>query len=119
MATRGDIAHFENISIVYAGVCTCSGRPVVVPVKDKTYASVEVKNRSATAWATAVVEVRVGNSASGPFYPLASTVTFSASGISGVIDVRGYGFLALEVTTAGASGMTIDADICVKDTSQA
>lgn len=114
MATQGTLHHFENVSLVYAGLCVADGRPVVVPVKDATAASVQVNDRSSTAWATAVLTVKVSNDASGPFYALASSVTLSASGISSIIDVSGYGFLAVEVTTAGTSGMAVDIDICVK-----
>lgn len=114
MATRGDTSRWDFVPITSVGQCASNGVPMVVPIINKTSASVAISDRGTTAWATAVLEVKVGNSPSGPFYPLTSPVTFSASGISPIIDVSGYAFLTVTVTTAGTSGMAVAIDVCAK-----
>lgn len=77
----------------------------VFPTGDATVCTVQVNQKTA-AWTTAVITIKVGNRPGGPFYALPTSITISAEGITVPFDVSGYGYVALDVTTAETSADT-------------
>lgn len=102
MSFRVETHTFERVPLVAAGLCSSEGsRAVVVPVGASSSAAVLVDDQSGdgTGWSTAVIEVVRSTSAGGPWFPLASAVTFAAPGMSAAIDTAGAAYLAVRVNT--------------------
>ena len=88
-----------------------NGAKVILPVSSFSYATVQVvpapSGTGAAAWSTAVITVGRSNDIDGPAAALESAVTITTSTrMTGRIDVRGFSFLILTLTTAeGAASL--------------
>lgn len=88
----------------------------VIPVGDFSVCTIQVDPSSA-AWATAVMTVKRGNRQDGPFYALETATTITNPGaITSAIDVSGFEFLRVDVTTGegGGSDEFVQVTICAK-----
>ena len=118
MATYTQIQSFDRVPIQYAGYATSDGRRVVFPLTGLTLASVQADDATGdgTGWSTAVLTVRLGNCPEGPFYavPAGGVTLTTASRLTNIIDVSGYGYLAVDVTTAEGSARFVKITLCGK-----
>jgi hypothetical protein len=108
------IITFPAASIANAGRIDCNtGQPAVFSLLGTEYLSVAANPVGSTNWSAGVVTLRVGNNQGGPFRSLPSTITVTASNpVTTVVDVRGYGWAVLDVTTAESS-VTLDFAVCL------
>lgn len=82
-----------------------AGSRVIIPVADETVASVQLVDNM-NVWSTAVIEVKVSNTQTGPWYSLPVVASLSAAGMLNPIDVSSVQFIAIEVTTSESSSST-------------
>lgn len=111
---------FDRCSINVLGTASCTNngsRRVVVPVGNNVIASVHAKASDAgTSWGTAVLKVRIGNFAEGPYGDFSTVQTIPAGGgIAGRLAVSGYHYLAVDVTTAEGADEYADIAITLSD----
>jgi hypothetical protein len=118
MATATVIQSFDRVPIQYAGLATADGRRAVFPLMGTTLASVQADDATGdgTGWTTAVLTVKVGNCPEGPFYdvPAGSVTLTTAARLTGIIDVTGYAYLTVDVTTGEAAARFIKITLCGK-----
>jgi hypothetical protein len=108
------ILTFPAASIASTGRIACNtGQPAVFSLLGTEYLSVTANPVGSTNWSAGVVTLRVGNNQGGPFRSLPSTITLTASApVTTVVDVRGYGWAVLDVTTAETS-VVLDVAVCL------
>lgn len=97
------------------------GNKVVVPAAGYSYATVQIvpvpSGTGGATWSTAVVTVKRTNDLAATPQALESAVTVtSAAQMSPRIDVRGFGYLILELTTAEGSALKGDVYITTTGT---
>ena len=102
------------VSIAYAGRASPSnGGSSVFSLMGAEYMSVTAASIGSTAWSAGVLTLKVSNHREGPFMALPSTITITNSApVSAVVDVRGYAYAVLDVTTA-ESGVVLDIAACL------
>lgn len=114
MATLKQTFEFQRCSLAGVALATSDdgNRQALVALNGYQRASIHARDVGGTAWSTAVVTVRVSNCQRGPWLALPpGSVTLTAPGLTGPIDVSPYAFLSLDVTTA-QSGVAADFSIC-------
>lgn len=114
MASNKQTIEYQRCSLAGAALCLTDdgNRQVLVALNGYQRVSIFARDVGGTAWSTAVVTVRVSNCQRGPWLALPpGSVTLTAPGLMGPIDVSPYAFLSLEVTTA-QSGVAADFSIC-------
>lgn len=80
---------------------TVVGNRIVLGVSGLAKAVAEViGNGGATAFTTGVGELKFGLTANGPWYSFSSAVTLTGPGVTSVVNIAGYPYVAWEVTTA-------------------
>lgn len=105
-------------NVQYAGMVQSqlSGEPCIFDTEANgvsfTRATVQV-DITDVAFGATVLEVKQGNTQSGPFYSFASPVTFSAAGISAPITI-GSKFLAVECTTGAGSQVRLNVNVFMR-----
>lgn len=102
------------VSIATAGrIAPTNGSPGVFSLGQAEYMSATASSVGGAAWSSGVLTVKVSNRREGPFMALPSTVTLTnAAPVTTVVDVRGYEFATLDVTTAEAS-VVLDVAVCL------
>lgn len=106
MPTTKQVYSFPDCSLATAQLCIPAGRtvPAIVNLQGAERVTIQGATVGTTAWSSAVVTVRVSNSADGPWVSIpGNPVTMTAAGMTQPIDVSQYAYLALECTTAQAS----------------
>lgn len=86
---------------------------VVWPVGPYLTGTIQVQSEGYTAWTSAVVEVKRSNDGV-RFYSYPTAVTLSADGMTASLDVSGWAWVALVVTTANGAALTLHAWGCFK-----
>lgn len=89
------------------------GGTSVISLMGAEYMSVTATSVGSTAWSSGVLTVKVSNSKDGPFMALPSSITLTnAAPVTTVVDVRGYAYAVIDVTTA-QSGVVLDLSACL------
>lgn len=115
------IYEYRKVRANEVGLIVSDGGPMPIPTEGYRYATVHAEpfadGTAAPTWSTAVLTVKRGNSPAGPFYGLESAVTVTNSTrMSAAFDLRGFGFLAVEVTTAEGSDRFLNVYVCLSNT---
>lgn len=102
------------VSIAYAGRASpANGGPSVFSLLGAECLSLTAASIGGTAWSAGVLTLKVSNRKEGPFMALPSTVTLTnAAPVTAVVDVRGYAYAVLDVTTA-ESNVVLDIAVCL------
>lgn len=108
------VLHFPAASIAATGrIAPNTGQPAVFSLIGAEYLSVSANPVDSTNWSAGVVTLKVGNDQGGPFRALPSSITLTASApVTSIVDVRGYAWAVLDVTTAEAS-VSLDFSVCL------
>lgn len=111
---RKETQTISPVNITYAGRASPSGGGMsVLSLRGTEYISVTAASIGGTAWSAGVLTLKVSNRQEGPFMALPSSITItSAAPVSTVVDVRGYGYAVLDVTTA-ESNVVLDIAVCM------
>lgn len=99
---------YNGCGILYTGhLWSVDGKKVVVDVRNFDAGSLTAETGTG-GWATAVLEVKYGNDAAGPFRSFTSPVTLTAAAPqTGPIALIGISFLAIDVTTAEGAAASL------------
>lgn len=84
-----------------------------VPIGEAAVGTVQARAKAGAAWSNAVLSVRVSNNGE-DFDDFATAVTLSEDGTTDILDLSGWAFLRIEVTTADGSAPVIDTWVCLK-----
>lgn len=78
-----------------------------LPIGDNLIATVQAKDLSGSGWVSAAISVRVSNNGLDFFDIPGGAVTLSDDGITDIIDIAGWAYIRVEVTTTNAGAPTI------------
>jgi hypothetical protein len=109
-----NVIKLSAVSIAVTGrAYSAEGGTSVLSLMGAEYMSVTATSVGTTAWSSGVLTLKVSNSKEGPFMALPSSITLTnAAPVTTVVDVRGYAYAVLDVTTAQSS-VVLDLSACL------
>ncbi len=109
-----NVIKLSAVSIAVTGrAYSAEGGTAVISLMGAEYMSVTATSVGTTAWSSGVLTLKVSNSKEGPFMALPSSITLTnAAPVTTVVDVRGYAYAVLDVTTAQSS-VVLDLSACL------